>query len=42
MAEFVVWELPNKTSDRPHGYKYRLYYGDDKGVCLVRYANEAG
>lgn len=42
MAEFVVWELPSKTSDRPHGYKYRLYYGDDKGACLVRYDNETG
>jgi hypothetical protein len=42
IAEFVVWELPNKTSDRPHGYKYRLYYGDAKGRCLVRYDNEAG
>lgn len=42
MAEFVVWELPDKTPDRPHGYKYRLYYGDSKGNCLVRYDNEAG
>lgn len=42
IAEFVVWELPNKTKDRPHGYKYRLYYGDPKGNCLVRYDNEMG
>jgi len=41
-AEFVVWELPQKTPDRPHGYKYRLYYGDSKGNCLVRYDNETG
>jgi hypothetical protein len=42
LAEFVVWELPDKTTERPHGYKYRLYIGDDKGNCLVRYDNEAG
>lgn len=42
VAEFVVWELPNKTPDRPHGYKYRLYYGDNNGNCLVRYDNETG
>lgn len=42
VAEFVVWELPDKTLDRPHGYKYRLYYGDNEGNCLVRYDNEAG
>lgn len=42
IAEFVVWELPDRTSDRPHGYKYRLYYGDSEGNCLVRYDNEAG
>lgn len=42
VAEFIVWELPHKTSDRTHGYKYRLYYGDNKGNCLVRYDNETG
>jgi Family of unknown function (DUF6516) len=42
IAEFVVWELPIKTQDRPHGYKYRLYYGDRSGKCLVRYDNETG
>ena len=42
IAEFVLWKLPANTLDRPHGYKYRLYYGDSKGNCLVRYDNEAG
>lgn len=42
IAEFVIWELPHKTPDRPHGYKYRLYYGDSEGNCLVRYDNEVG
>ena len=40
--EMVIWQLPEKTSDRPHGLKYRLYYGDSKGNCLVRYDNETG
>lgn len=42
LLELVLWQLPVKTADRPHGYKYRLYFGDDKGNCLVRYDNESG
>lgn len=42
ILELVLWELPEKTKDRPHGYKYRLYFGDGKGNCLVRYDNESG
>lgn len=42
ITEFVIWELPNKTADRPHGIKYRLYHGDKKGRCIVRYDNESG
>jgi len=42
IMELVLWELPAKTKDRPHGYKYRLYYGDNEGNCLVRYDNESG
>ncbi len=41
-AELVMWQLPQKTKDRPHGLKYRLYYGDADGQCLVRYDNETG
>ena len=41
IIEIVVWRLPRPTPDRPHGFKYRLYYGR-RGVCLVRYDNEAG
>lgn len=41
-AELVIWQLPQKTKDRPHGVKYRLYYGDAGGQCLVRYDNETG
>ncbi len=42
IREMAIWQLPEKTSDRPHGLKYRLYYGDSKGNCLVRYDNETG
>ena len=41
IIEIVVWRLPRPTLDRPHGFKYRLYYGR-RGVCLVRYDNETG
>ena len=41
IREMVLWQLPEKTSDRPHGLKYRLYYGLDNGTCLVRYDNES-
>jgi len=42
ITEFVIWELPHRTPDRPHGLKYRLYHGDKKGRCFVRYDNESG
>ena len=38
----VIWQLPEESPDRPHGLKYRLYYGDAEGKCLVRYDNELG
>jgi hypothetical protein len=41
IVEIVLWRLPRPTPDRPHGFKYRLYYGR-RGVCLVRYDNETG
>jgi len=41
-TEMVIWELPEKTHDRPHGIKYRLYHGDRTGRCIVRYDNELG
>ena len=41
IVELVIWRLPRATPDRPHGFKYRLYFGRD-GNCLVRYDNEAG
>ncbi len=39
--EMVIWRLPETDSERPHGLKYRLYYGFP-GKCLVRYDNERG
>ena len=41
IIELIIWRLPRATPDRPHGLKYRLYYGRG-GKCLVRYDNEAG
>jgi len=41
--EIVIWRLPKKTTDRPHGIKYRCYYGDaSSGKCFIRYDNESG
>jgi hypothetical protein len=42
IREMVLWQLPNKTLDRPHGLKYRLYYGLGDGTSLVRFDNESG
>ena len=42
IREMIIWQLPEKTRERPHGLKYRLYYGDDEGKCIVRYDNETG
>ena len=40
-AELVLWELPGKTEERPHGLKYRLALVVG-GACAVRYDNERG
>ncbi|OEU78826.1 MAG: hypothetical protein BA865_14880 [Desulfobacterales bacterium S5133MH4] len=42
IREMVLWQLPEKTAERPHGLKYRIYYGLADGTCLVRYDNETG
>jgi len=41
IREMVIWELPAADPERPHGLKYRLYYGLD-GDCLARYDNDRG
>jgi hypothetical protein len=42
IREMILWQLPGKTPDRPHGLKYRLYYGLNDGTCIVRFDNESG
>ena len=42
VREMALWRLPHKTPDRPHGLKYRLYYGLGNGTCLVRFDSETG
>ncbi len=42
IREMVLWQLPEKSGGKPHGLKYRLYYGLADGTCLVRYDNETG
>lgn len=42
VQELVIWQLSATTADRPHGFKYRCYYGSADGKCLVRYDNEFG
>lgn len=42
IREMALWQLPEKTTENPHGLKYRLYYGLADGSCLVRYDNETG
>jgi len=42
IREMVLWQLPRRTPDRPHGLKYRLYYGLKDGTCSVRFDNESG
>lgn len=40
IREMVLWRLPEKTPKSSHSFKYRLYYGQADGTCLVRYDNE--
>jgi Family of unknown function (DUF6516) len=40
-AELVLWQLPSSLPGSTHSYKYRLAYVV-KGVCVIRYDNEAG
>ena len=42
IKEMVIWQLPGRSTERPHGLKYRLYYGTADGTCMVRYDNETG
>ena len=41
IMEGVIWRLPQSSAERPHGLKYRLYYGKE-GERIVGYDNENG
>ncbi len=41
VVEMVIWKLPQADFERPHGLRYRLYYGRS-GRRLVSYDNERG
>ena len=40
-AELVLWQLPKASPGLAHRFKYRLAYVA-RGVCVLRYDNEAG
>lgn len=42
IIEVVVWHLSEPLPDSNHPYKYRLFYGNTDGSCIVRYDNERG
>ncbi len=42
VLSIVVWQLPEPTEERPHGYKYRLNYSAANGQTRVRFDNELG
>ena len=42
IIEMVIWRLPAPTSQRPHGYKYRLNYSLPDRTTLLRYDNKLG
>ena len=41
IVEMMIWQLPRASAERPHGLKYRLYFGRD-GKRIVGYDNERG
>lgn len=41
IVQMVVWLLPNRDQERPHGLKYSLFYGK-KGIRIIGYDNERG
>lgn len=38
----MIWLLPQKDAERPHGFKYKLNFCTADGTILVRYDNERG
>lgn len=41
IVEMKIWRLPQPDPERPHGLKYRLFYGVE-GRRIVGYDNERG
>lgn len=41
IVEMVIWQLPQVSIERPHGLKYRLFFGRS-GQRLFGYDNERG
>ena len=41
IVEMPIWQLPKPSPERPHGFKYRLFYGRE-GLRIVGYGNECG
>ena len=41
IVEMIIWRLPKPSTDRPHGLKYKLFYGRND-VRIVCYDNERG
>jgi hypothetical protein len=41
IREMILWQLPQADEERPHGLKYRLFYGKNN-ERLVCYDNESG
>jgi hypothetical protein len=41
IVEMKIWRLPHPDAERPHGLKYRLFYGV-AGRRVVGYDNERG
>jgi hypothetical protein len=42
IIEVVIWRLSEPLLGSTHLYKYRLFFGEADGSCLVRYDNERG
>jgi len=42
IIEVVIWHLSEALPGSTHPYKYRLFYGQSDGRCIVRYDNERG
>jgi hypothetical protein len=41
ILEMRIWQLPDSDPERPHGLKYRLFYGRD-AQRIIGYDNERG